>query len=238
MSSKNIVIVDYQLGNILSIKQACEIVGLNANLSNDREDIMNADGVILPGVGAFGKAMINLKQLNLDVILQEYIASGKPLLGICLGMQLLFEESTEFGLHKGLGFISGDVRTLANESVGIGNKIKSKIPQIGWNRISPVSNTGDDDFIVSMFNGINEDRYMYFVHSFYVRPDDVSIIVANTNYNGITYCSMLKINNIIACQFHPEKSAENGLELFRNIAKWISGSVGDNNNLYSQYNKG
>ena len=223
MSSKNIVIVDYQLGNILSIKQACEFVGMNVSLSNDKQDILNADGVILPGVGAFGEAMLNLKKRNLDGLLAEYIATGKPLLGICLGMQLLFEESSEFGWHKGLGFISGNVRSFESESFHGENDFKFKIPQIGWNRLIPVQPVRNDILIRKIVKGMGDEYYMYFVHSYFVRPDDESIIVTNTTYNGITYCSMLKKDNIFACQFHPEKSANDGLRLLRNITEWVEG---------------
>jgi glutamine amidotransferase len=220
MGDKNIVIIDYQLGNISSIRQACEYVNMKASLSSNEKHIMNADGIILPGVGAFGEAMEKLKKKNLDDIINNFIKTGKPLLGICLGMQLLFETSLEFGVHKGLGILPGKVLPLDEHASNNRDLINCKIPQMGWNRIKLAKRKYNDQATMQLFKGMSAEPYMYFVHSFYAKPDDEDIVLTYSSYNGIRYCSMLKSRNIIACQFHPEKSATDGLAFFRNFSEF------------------
>lgn len=202
---KKIVIIDYGLGNLFSIEQAFRSLGQNTTLSSNLDEIQNADAIILPGVGAFNEAMQNLERLNLVNAIKNFSLQGKPILGVCLGMQLLFSESFEFGQNKGLDIVKGKVIKFPDVDSN-GNSVV--IPHVGWNNVS----TKNTDF--ESFN--NTD--MYFVHSYYVVPDEQETILFETNYAGLTFCSAVKMENIIATQFHPEKSAKIGLELFR---KWI-----------------
>lgn len=212
MKKKKLVIVDYRLGNIFSVKQACEKTGLTPEVSSDMETVAQADALILPGVGAFGEAMDHLKDLGLVEPIRQHVASGKPLMGICLGLQLLFTESEEFGVSKGLDIIPGVVRKIRTEN----NGQKRLVPEIGWNRIhkkrmaweeTPLKDTSPGDFF-------------YFVHSYYVEPSQESHVLTNTVYDGLEYCSaVMKDDNVFATQFHPEKSAHKGLEIYHNWAK-------------------
>ena len=213
MNNKSVVILDYQLGNLFSVKQACDRVGIQCVISSDKNDLTRAAGVILPGVGAFGEAMRNLNNLDLVEPLRDYVASGRPFFGVCLGQQLLFTESEEFGTSKGLNLIPGIIRrfppfTILNTTV--------KVPQIGWNHIyvrsQPWRNTP--------LSAIKENAFVYFVHSYYVQPEKEENVLAVTNYEGIEYCSsVIKKPNIFATQFHPEKSGELGLGIYRNWAE-------------------
>lgn len=210
MSKKSTVaIVDYQLSNLFSVKNACSYVGLNPIITCDKIEIINADAVILPGVGAFGDAMKNLKKLGLINPIKKFISSGKPFMGVCLGMQLLFSESEEFGAHRGLNIVKGTVVKFFNRSK------KIKVPQIGWNRIySKTNNWGKSP----LRNSANNE-YMYFVHSYFVKPKEKSSILTYTNYEGIEYCSGIFYKNIFATQFHPEKSGKEGIKIYAN---WLS----------------
>jgi imidazole glycerol-phosphate synthase subunit HisH len=207
MQNLKVAIIDYQLSNLYSVKNACKFVGLSAEITSNPKDIESADALILPGVGAFGNAMQNLKELKLIDSILEQVALKKPLFGVCLGLQLLFERSEEFGNHKGLGLIKGSVVKFSSE-----NKIK--IPQIGWNKLHI---TKDD----SHFNGIDNGAFMYFVHSYFVRPKDESVVLAKTTYEDIEYTSAISSDNIFAVQFHPEKSGEVGLKIYQNFAEII-----------------
>ena len=210
--SKNIVILDYQLGNLFSVKQACDYVGLNAKISSEKEDIMAADGIILPGVGAFRSAMENLEKLDLIHPLKDFVSAQKPLFGICLGLQLLFTESEEFGSQKGLGFISGTIKKFSNNPA---LRPGAKVPQIAWNRIYG----SDQSWIDTPLIGINQDEFMYFVHSYYVDAADEETVVSRSTYENVEYCSSVKNNfNIFATQFHPEKSGHKGLSIYSNWA--------------------
>jgi imidazole glycerol-phosphate synthase subunit HisH len=208
--NKKVVIIDYQLGNLFSVKQACDTVGINAKISYDREDILNADALILPGVGAFNEAMVNLKKLNISSAIKQKVSEGNPLFGVCLGQQLLFTESEEFGTAKGLDIISGIIKKFPIES----NGKKVKIPHIAWNKVySPNQNWKNTPLF-----GINNNDFMYFVHSYYVKPSNDNCILTKTNYDGIEFCSSINQNNIFATQFHPEKSAEKGISIYKNWA--------------------
>lgn len=210
MSNKKrkVVIIDYEMGNLFSVKTACEKVGIEAVLSGSAEEISEASFLILPGVGAFGDAMDNLRKLKIVEPIKKFISSGRPFLGICLGMQLLMTESEEFGRHKGLDIIKGKV---VKFPVG-----KDKVPQVGWNKILKAD--GKTNWNNSLLKGLFEGEYMYFVHSFYCLLDDEKNVLSKTEYAGLDYCSALRKDNVFACQFHPEKSGEEGLKIYKNLA--------------------
>jgi glutamine amidotransferase len=207
---KKVVIIDYQLGNLFSVKQACDTVGINAEVSSNREDILNADALILPGVGAFIEAMNNLKKFGLDTAIQNKVNGGTPIFGICLGQQLLFTESEEFGAGKGLDLISGIIKRFP-EMI---EKRKVKVPHIAWNTIFKVNQLWDNTALSDLSN----NDFMYFIHSYYVKPSDDACILTQTNYDGIEFCSSILKNNIFATQFHPEKSADKGISIYKNWA--------------------
>ena len=217
-SRKNVAIVDYGLGNLFSIEQACRHASLQATITSNVDDIKAADAVILPGVGAFGDAMAELDRRGLVGTLREFGGSGKPLMGICLGMQLLMGESAEFGDHAGLGFIAGRVERFDNRS-----NTRVKIPQIGWNRIvrSDRLDGAGSAWSLSPLSGLENGTFMYFVHSYHVQPETPDVILAHTTYGGTVYCSALQQGNFFGCQFHPERSGPAGLRLYTNFARKI-----------------
>jgi imidazole glycerol-phosphate synthase subunit HisH len=198
----NITIIDYGMGNVHSVCNALTYLGFDSVVTSDADKIEASDILIFPGVGAFGQGMEELKKRNLIESIKEYIASGKPFLGICLGMQLLFEESTEHGNFKGLGILKGKV-------VEFDKKQGLKVPHMGWNSLK----TKQDN---SIFEGIEDNSYFYFVHSYYVLPKQKNIIAGITEY-GTDFCSMIIKDNIYAMQFHPEKSQKIGLKLLNNF---------------------
>jgi imidazole glycerol-phosphate synthase subunit HisH len=202
----NLVIIDYKLSNLYSVEHACQKLGYNPVVSSDAKDIDDADAIILPGVGAFSEAMHNLNKLDLKEPIIENVNAGKPFMGVCLGMQLLFSESEEFLDTKGLGLIKGRIKKFPKDIV-------KKIPQINWNAINETPNNHWKD---SAFEDLSEGDYMYFVHSYYAMPDSESVVLSKTNYFGIEYCSSVLKDNIFATQFHPEKSAEKGLSTYKN----------------------
>ena len=204
----NIVIVDYGIGNVKSIMNAFENQGKKAILSRERDIILKADGLILPGVGAFSHGMNNLNKYNLVTIIKEYVKTGKPLLGICLGMQMLLEESQEFGDTKGIGLIKGKVIKLPVEK---SNRIK--LPHISWNAIQSKNIEWEN----TILNGIRANSNMYFVHTFVAKPENEDEILSKTDYFNVEFCSSLKKDNIYGCQFHPEKSATHGLIIIKNF---------------------
>jgi len=213
---KKVAIIDYELSNLFSVKHACEHVGLDAEITSNVKDLLDVDGIILPGVGAFGDAMKNLNKHNLVPAIKEFVESGKPFMGVCLGMQLIFSESNEFGVHKGLNLIEGGVKKFPNK---IGKHLL-KVPQIGWNRI----NTPDNAKSIwegTCLRDVKGGQFMYFVHSYYVVPKDNKNILAKTNYEGVEYASAVLKNNIFAVQFHPEKSAEEGLKIYKRFSESI-----------------
>jgi imidazole glycerol-phosphate synthase subunit HisH len=213
MKKKLVIILDYQLGNLFSVQQACDRVGLNAVISSNKDDIEKADAVILPGVGAFGEAMSNMHKLDLVEPLKDFVSESKPLFGVCLGQQLLFTESEEFGTSKGLDFIPGVIKKFPALK-GANNLLK--VPQIGWNHIYKKSNQWENTPLA----GLRENAYVYFVHSYYVEPRDTDNILTLTNYCGIEYCSaVIKKPNIFAAQFHPEKSGELGIGIYERWGK-------------------
>jgi len=209
MNNPKVAIIDYEMCNLFSVNHACLRVGIDPVITRDPAEIKAADAVILPGVGAFGDAMENLKKFDLIPALEQ-AAAAKPFMGICLGLQLLFSGSCEFGEHEGLGFIGGNVDKFPNEL----NEKRIKVPQVGWNRIA----FSPDEPI---FDGIPNESFFYFVHSYYVKPLNQTEVLTSTDYEGINYCSAAKKGNITAFQFHPEKSGDMGLRIYKNWKKLI-----------------
>lgn len=197
-----VAIIDYDAGNIKSVEKALLYLGEEAVITRDRDAILRADRVILPGVGAFGDAMDKLRTYGLDKVIQEVVAQNTPFLGICLGLQLLFESSEESEGVEGLGILKGKVVRLPEES-------DLKIPHIGWNSLK-YPNPG------RLFTGIAEDSYVYFVHSYYLQAKDPSIVTATTEYGTLIHASVEQ-GNVFACQFHPEKSSEVGMQILKNF---------------------
>lgn len=210
---KKIAIIDYGMGNLFSVQHACQHNGLTAFLSSEKEQILNSDAIILPGVGAFGDAMTNLIKLDLIGPITDFIQMNKPLMGICLGMQLLFTESEEFGIHKGLNVLPGYIQKFQQPKL---QEKKIKIPQIGWNKIIRPKNR---EWQNTPFSEIQDEEYMYFIHSLYAVPENNNSILSLTDYDGISYCSSILEKNIFAVQFHPEKSAKDGIQIIKNFAQ-------------------
>lgn len=197
-----VAIIDYDAGNIKSVEKAVSLLGHEALLTRNREEILLADHVILPGVGAFGDAMEKLRGYGLVSVIRETADKGIPFLGICLGLQLMFESSEEAPGVAGLGILPGKI-------VRIPDKEGLKIPHIGWNSLT-FPNQG------RLFQGIAEGAYVYFVHSYYLQADDPQIVKASTEYGTLIHASVER-DNLFACQFHPEKSSETGLKILQNF---------------------
>jgi glutamine amidotransferase len=208
-------IVDFGLGNLFSVRQACEHVGMTASITPDAEQVANADLVILPGVGAYKDAMDTLRNLGLVSVLRDYAESGRPLIGICLGMQLMMSVSHEFGTHEGLDLIQGEV--LRFQPHDLPNDRRLKVPQVGWNTITPAQE--DTSWPGTYLEGLEPDTHMYFVHSYYVVPQDESVTLSKTTYGNTEFCSSLQRGNVFACQFHPERSGREGLRMYANFAR-------------------
>ncbi len=199
-----IAVIDYDAGNLKSVEKALKFLGQESLITRDRRELMNADKVILPGVGAFGEAMEQLKRFELDKVLHEIVQKQTPLLGICLGLQLLFEGSEESGGVEGLHILEGDI-------VKIPDKQGLKIPHIGWNSLH-LQNHG------KLFKGILPGSFVYFVHSYYLKAKKEEVVKASTDY-GVTIHASVEQGNVFACQFHPEKSSSVGLQILQNFAK-------------------
>lgn len=213
----NVAIVDYGMGNLFSVRHACLRVGLEVSVTSSQREIANADAVILPGVGAFGDAMEALRRLDLISQLREVAVSSRPLIGICLGMQLLMAESIEFGKHTGLGIIPGTVGRIEN---AVGPKGALKVPHVCWNTLYRTGSAGDP-WESSLLSGLPDGVFMYFVHSFCVQPDSEAVVIAKTQYGSLEFCSALRRGNIFACQCHPERSGPQGLKLYSNLASLL-----------------
>lgn len=197
-----IAIIDYDAGNIKSVEKALQYLGEEAVITRDREEILGSDKVILPGVGAFGDAMEKLHQYGLVDTIQEVVDRRIPFLGICLGLQLMFESSDEAPGVKGLGLLPGKI-------LRIPKKGDMKIPHMGWNDIKIKEGA-------KLFAGLEDHPHVYFVHSYYLQADDPSIVAATTEY-GVTVHASVEKDNIFACQFHPEKSSTVGLQILKNF---------------------
>lgn len=204
-----IVIIDYGMGNLRSVEKGFLKVGVDVSVTNRAEDVKRAEGVVLPGVGAFRNCMCELTRLQLIDVLVEAIKKGIPYLGICLGLQVLFSESEEFGRCKGLDIFRGKVLRFPEGGL--------KVPHMGWNEIKIQKNN-------PLLSGIPNKSYFYFVHSFYVAPKENSIVSATTDY-GIEFASMVWKDNVYAVQFHPEKSQTLGLSILKNFGKIVRESL-------------
>ena len=207
MNKVSVALIDYGMGNLGSVSKALETVGFSVIKTNRAEDIERADAVVLPGVGAFGDAMKHLRELKLtEVLKREILDRKKPFLGICLGLQLLFERSYEFGEHKGLGVFEGEV-------LHFGERVH-KVPHMGWNEIHPKREH-------PILNDLKDGDFFYFVHSYFVSPKDREIILTETDYDGFYFTSGVAYENIVAFQFHPEKSQKKGLKLLANFLEFV-----------------
>ena len=195
-------IIDYEAGNIKSVENAVRYLGHEAVLTRDRDVILSSDHCILPGVGAFGDAMERLRRFGLDQVIRETVRREIPMLGICLGLQLLFDRSEESPGADGLGILRGEVRRIPDGA-------DRKVPQIGWNDLS-YPNPG------RLFKGLPEGSYVYFVHSYYLRAEDPAIVTARTQY-GVSIDAAVESGSVYACQFHPEKSEQVGMTILRNF---------------------
>ena len=210
MSAPEIVVIDYGLGNLLSVQRGLEHCGAKVTVTSDHDAILAAPRVVLPGVGAFAGGMGELKNRGLDVVVQELAARGVPLLGICLGMQMLLDESDEFGVTKGLGLIPGRVIPIpATTSDGRPHKI----PFIGWNALAYPK--GRQNWQGTLLQAIKPGEAVYFVHSFMARPANHDHCIAESCYGGVPITAVIENGNVFGCQFHPEKSGEVGLKVLR-----------------------
>ena len=199
-----IAIIDYDAGNIKSVEKAMLLLGQEVKITRDKEEILNADKVILPGVGAFGDAMGKLHQYGLVNVIKEVVKKGTPFIGICLGLQLLFESSDETPGVEGLGILKGKI-------LRIPDKEGLKIPHMGWNSLKfPRGGR--------LFKNLPEDSYVYFVHSYYLEAEDDSIVTATTEYSTLIHASVEQ-GNVFACQFHPEKSSDVGIQILKNFVE-------------------
>lgn len=198
-----IAIIDYDAGNLKSVQKAVNFLGEEAVISRDKDEILSADRVILPGVGSFGDAMEKLKKYNLINTIYDVVDKNIPFLGICLGLQLLFERSDESDGIAGLGILKGEILRIP-DAPGI------KIPHIGWNSLNLIHNG-------RLFSNINENDYVYFVHSYYLKAKEEHIVKATTEYGGTTIHASVEKDNVFACQFHPEKSGDIGLKILKNF---------------------
>lgn len=198
----DVVIIDYGVGNLRSVEKAFAATDCGAIVSSDEKDLKAADRLVLPGVGAFGACMKALHERGFDRLVREKVAAGTPLLGVCVGMQLLFEESDEFGATRGLGLLRGKVRRFDDNLV---------VPHVGWNRIHQRG-------AHSLFADVADESFFYFVHSYYCEPEDESVVAGETEY-GVRYASVVAQQNICGVQFHPEKSQDVGLRLLQNFAR-------------------
>mgnify|MGYP005769420007 CR=1 FL=1 len=202
-----IAIIDYDAGNLKSVEKALLYLGQDVLVTRDREKILSADKVILPGVGNFGDAMEKLKGYGLEEVIRETARQGKPFLGICLGLQLLFERSAEAPGVEGLGILKGEI-------LRIPDREDLKVPHIGWNSLK-LQNQG------RLFAGLEEEPYVYIVHSYYLKAADPQIVKAVTEY-GVRIDASVESGNVFACQFHPEKSSRTGLKILKNFAELSS----------------
>ncbi len=199
-----VAMIDYDAGNIKSVEKALQKLGADVVITKDPQVILNADKVILPGVGSFGDAMNNLRKYGLDEVIHHVVEKGTPFLGICLGLQLLFERSDESPEATGLGILKGEILRIP-DAEGL------KIPHMGWNSLH-LQNNG------RLFRGLKENDYVYFVHSYYLKAADEEIVKATTDYSVNIHASVEK-DNVFACQFHPEKSSDVGLQILKNFVE-------------------
>lgn len=198
-----IAVIDYGAGNLQSVVKAFRHIGCECEITNDIEKILNADGAVLPGVGSFEDAMNSMRACGADKAVKDFISTGKPFLGICLGLQLLFSESEESPGAKGLSLLDGTITKIPNNNGAL------KIPHMGWNSLNIKNHNG-------LFSGVEQGSYVYFVHSYFLRANDSSIVSSQTEYGTVIDASV-SFGNIIATQFHPEKSGKTGLQMLNNF---------------------
>jgi glutamine amidotransferase len=210
----SIAVIDYGAGNLRSVAHAVEHVGLPAKVTSDAREILAADGVILPGVGAAADTMANLKTHDLVEVVKDVVARGTPFFGVCMGLQALFTVSEEGGEHLCLDVLPGRVKRFPR-SAGSGEVLS--IPHMGWNQVRQVRPH-------PFFDGVPDDANFYFVHSYYVEPVDESCVAGETEY-GVSFASVVCRGNVMATQFHPEKSATHGLQLYRNFGRIVTGGL-------------
>jgi len=203
-------IIDYEMGNLRSVEKAFEKLGFAARVSADPKDITTADKVVLPGVGAFRDCIGNLRSGGFVEPLLAHVAAGKPLLGICVGMQMLFDESEEFGRHQGLGLIPGKVLRFPAGMEEGGERLK--VPHMGWNNLKLQKPS-------PLLKGIADGCFVYFVHSYYCAAENPADVAASCRYGEVEFCASVWHDNILATQFHPEKSQAIGLQIFRNFGE-------------------
>ncbi len=204
-----VTVIDYGLSNLLSVKRAFETCGAQVEITGSREKILAAQALVLPGVGAFRDGMEGLAALSLIDAIQNACAAGTPLLGICLGMQMLFDESDEFGLHRGLGLIPGRVERIPDTDVD-GNP--QRVPHVGWEAVRPPAGRS---FACTVFAGVPKDAEVYFVHSYEAKPARRAHRLADAGYGGRAVCAAAQKGGVVGCQFHPEKSGEAGLSIVK-----------------------
>lgn len=209
MHGHKVIVIDYGMGNLLSVQRGLEHVGAQVLVSSDPEKIRDAERVVLPGVGSFPDAMEELVSRGLVKVIREIVDRGTPLLGICLGMQVLFEKGLEFGVTTGLGVFSGSVEAIPSQRTD-GNS--QKIPHVGWNALYPSGKSVWDGTVLA---DITPGEAAYFVHSYIAKPNDPDCRIADCYYGGIPLTAIVHKKNILACQFHPEKSGEVGMRIFR-----------------------
>lgn len=214
MSAKRVSIIDYGMGNLHSVQCACDKVGLDSVVTDSPGEVDRSYALILPGVGAFGQAMDALRRQGLTKAIQKAVGQGKPFMGICLGMQLMMGVSYEFGCHEGLGLFPGTVRQLKTVAQG---ERTLKVPHIGWNRISPAKTTGNP-WKNTLLEQVPLGSKMYFVHSYYITPEDRDVTLTTTEYADTTFCSSLGKDNVWGFQFHPERSGPEGLSVYQAFA--------------------
>jgi glutamine amidotransferase len=211
-----VAIVDYGMGNLWSVLHACKNVGIEAEITSDAQRVSDSHAVILPGVGAFGDAMKEIERRGLLGPLRTAAASGKPFVGICLGMQLMMEESSEFGRNPGLGLVAGSVVRFEGPREVDG--VPLKVPEVGWNSLHAPDGS-PERWHGTLLDGLAEGAWMYFVHSYYCQPREAEVIASVSRYGQIEYCSTLCRDNLFGCQYHPERSGRSGLAIYRNLAK-------------------
>ena len=219
MNAIRVTVIDYGLGNLFSISRALSHVGATVEMTSDPDAIRRARGVVLPGVGAFGDGMRQLRNRGLIEPIEDVAQSGRPLLGICLGMQLLFKGSEEFGMHEGLGLMEGRVRRLRDTDPD-GRRVK--VPHIGWSALQP--SAGLAHWRDTVLDGLAEGDAMYFVHSYIPFPEREATTIAQMAYGGRAYAAVVAQGRVTGCQFHPEKSGAAGLSLLRNFVQAAGGS--------------
>lgn len=208
-----VTVVNYGMGNLLSVSRAIEHGGAEAFLTEDPADLADAERVVLPGVGAFADGMAELRARGFVEPLRAFAQSGRPLLGICLGMQMLMDESTEFGVHAGLGVVAGTVRGIPRGSNGDSHKV----PHIGWSALVPRAAAGDEGWQDPLLDGIEQGEAVYFVHSFAAEPVTPEVCIAESVYGAIRIPAVIRAGAVAGTQFHPEKSGPVGLRLIRNF---------------------